>query len=193
MICGVGLLSFGVGNAACASHPLSSDPTTDRVISISEVRSHNSGSSCWVVHDGIVYDVTDFIYHHPGGSEAILSAAGQNLEPFWEKFLVHSRRSLSLDTLHKYRIGRLSSDDALKCSIALHSSDRDHRNYSAITNRANAEWRGVKRTAFKSLSRMIASTLPVAVSGVGDAAPILPSDPDSPKPRVAIIGGGKFA
>jgi L-lactate dehydrogenase (cytochrome) len=40
------------------------------------VSKHNSAESCWVILYGHVYDVTDFISEHPGGSKIILQLAG---------------------------------------------------------------------------------------------------------------------
>ncbi|KAF2092878.1 hypothetical protein NA57DRAFT_81810 [Rhizodiscina lignyota] len=39
---------------------------------------HNSPDSCWVILYGAVYDVTDFLSSHPGGSKIILQLAGQD-------------------------------------------------------------------------------------------------------------------
>eukprot|EP00928_Gymnodinium_smaydae_P074690 TRINITY_DN57715_c0_g1_i1.p1 TRINITY_DN57715_c0_g1~~TRINITY_DN57715_c0_g1_i1.p1 ORF type:complete len:137 (+),score=23.43 TRINITY_DN57715_c0_g1_i1:57-413(+) len=43
-------------------------------ISAAEVQQHRSKDSFWVVADGHVVDVTDFIEQHPGGIEKIMSA-----------------------------------------------------------------------------------------------------------------------
>lgn len=40
-----------------------------------EVQKHNSSSDCWTIISGKVYNLTDFIARHPGGSE-ILRACG---------------------------------------------------------------------------------------------------------------------
>jgi hypothetical protein len=37
----------------------------------------------WMTYGGCVYDVTDFIANHPGGSQKILLAAGGPIEPHW--------------------------------------------------------------------------------------------------------------
>ena len=37
----------------------------------------------WMTYGGCVYDVTDFIENHPGGSHKILLAAGGPIEPHW--------------------------------------------------------------------------------------------------------------
>ena len=43
---------------------------------ITQVAANNGRSSCWSVIDGSVYDLTDWISSHPGGSSAILSLCG---------------------------------------------------------------------------------------------------------------------
>ncbi|CAI6332586.1 unnamed protein product [Periconia digitata] len=40
------------------------------------VAEHNSKSSCWIVLDSNVYDVTSFLQKHPGGAAIILKQAG---------------------------------------------------------------------------------------------------------------------
>merc|ERR1719158_345227 len=43
-----------------------------------EVATHNSKSSCWVILNDRVLDVTDFLKDHPGGELAILTFAGKD-------------------------------------------------------------------------------------------------------------------
>ncbi|KAK4034058.1 cytochrome b5-like protein [Parachaetomium inaequale] len=49
-----------------------------KVFSAEEVAKHTSADSCWVVLHGNVYDVTDFLPEHPGGSRIILQLAGRD-------------------------------------------------------------------------------------------------------------------
>lgn len=48
------------------------------VYSSDQVAQHNGddGTRIWMTYGGVVYDVTDFIPNHPGGSEQILKASG---------------------------------------------------------------------------------------------------------------------
>ena len=41
-----------------------------------QVRRHNSSNSAWIVSGNNVYDVTDYVKYHPGGTESILKRAG---------------------------------------------------------------------------------------------------------------------
>jgi L-lactate dehydrogenase (cytochrome) len=44
-----------------------------------EVAKHNTRESCWVIIEGQVYDVTDFLEEHPGGASIILRYGGKVL------------------------------------------------------------------------------------------------------------------
>jgi hypothetical protein len=43
----------------------------------------NPNKRIWMSYGGMVYDVTEFIANHPGGSEKILMGAGGAIEPYW--------------------------------------------------------------------------------------------------------------
>ncbi|EEQ90602.1 L-lactate dehydrogenase (cytochrome), variant 2 [Blastomyces dermatitidis ER-3] len=51
---------------------------TKKILDAPEVAKHNSPDSCWVVLYGKVYDVTEFLPHHPGGAQIILQLAGKD-------------------------------------------------------------------------------------------------------------------
>jgi predicted heme/steroid binding protein len=46
--------------------------------SLADVAKHNKPEDCWVVVNGEVLDVTDFLADHPGGKKAILIYAGRD-------------------------------------------------------------------------------------------------------------------
>lgn len=63
-----------------------------------------------------VYDITDWIESHPGGS-VILRAAGGALEPYWSVFSFHTRPDI-LEMLDEFQIGEVRTASALEVSNA---------------------------------------------------------------------------
>lgn len=51
------LISFGVKTCYVMS---------SRLLELSEIASHNTSQSCWIIIDYNVYDVTSFLEQHPG-------------------------------------------------------------------------------------------------------------------------------
>jgi cytochrome b involved in lipid metabolism len=43
-----------------------------------EVAKHNNANDCWMIINGGVYDLTNFLYLHSGGSQFILQYCGQD-------------------------------------------------------------------------------------------------------------------
>jgi len=52
--------------------------TGKKVYTWEEIRKHNKDTDCWVVVNGQVLDVTDFMQDHPGGKMAIMTFAGKD-------------------------------------------------------------------------------------------------------------------
>lgn len=44
----------------------------------SEVAKHNNANDCWIIVDGKVYDITDYVYDHPGGESILTNAGGDS-------------------------------------------------------------------------------------------------------------------
>jgi len=69
------------------------------------------GAPVWMSYGGVVYDVTNFIYNHPGGSERILLAAGGAVEPYWHLYRQHFASDLPMRLMEDLAIGKLDEDD----------------------------------------------------------------------------------
>ncbi|EAW10167.1 FMN-dependent alpha-hydroxy acid dehydrogenase [Aspergillus clavatus NRRL 1] len=50
----------------------------DKLLSVEEVSKHKTPEDCWIVVNGQVWDVTDFVEEHPGGPTIILKYAGRD-------------------------------------------------------------------------------------------------------------------
>lgn len=62
-------------------------PSVSEGVPLSEVMKHKTKNDCWVVINGQVYDLSNFIGFHPGGPNPILSFAGRDASKAWN--LVH--------------------------------------------------------------------------------------------------------
>lgn len=50
------------------------------MISAVDLALHNTAADCWIAYEGNVYDVTDWLTKHPGGSAAIAQYCGTSDE-----------------------------------------------------------------------------------------------------------------
>lgn len=67
-----------------------------------EVAQHNKVDDCWLIADGVVYDVTSFLAEHPAGVAAIMRHAGKESS---EDFQFHSQNAQRL--WREYKVGTL--------------------------------------------------------------------------------------
>ncbi|KAK4331745.1 Cytochrome b5-like heme/steroid binding domain-containing protein [Rhodotorula toruloides] len=89
---------------------LLSSNTMSKVITAEEVAKHNTAESAWVIIEGGVYDVTDFLEDHPGGKKVLLKGCGQDSTEKFHSF--HSRKVLD-KTAKPYLIGKVGEASKL--------------------------------------------------------------------------------
>eukprot|EP00890_Picochlorum_soloecismus_P002246 jgi/Picsp_1/3021/NSC_01243-R1_cyt-b5-pb len=70
----------------------------------SEVATHNTEKSAWIIYKKKIYDVTKFLPEHPGGSSAILRYAGKDATRIFDAYHGKSEKKM----LAKYRVGKLT-------------------------------------------------------------------------------------
>jgi nitrate reductase (NAD(P)H) len=76
-----------------------------RIITEEELSKHNKDGDTWFAIHGHVYDASEYLKEHPGGSDSIISASGEDAS---EDFLaIHSDVAKSM--LIKYHIGILQT------------------------------------------------------------------------------------
>jgi hypothetical protein len=84
-------------------------PTPTPVVTgytMAQVRANNTAKSCWTAIDGYVYNLTNWISAHPGGSGAIMFLCGTDgTNAFKAQHENQSRPAIRLDS---YRIGPLN-------------------------------------------------------------------------------------
>jgi sulfite oxidase len=94
-----------------------------------QVAQHNgqdsSSGEIWMTYGGIVYNVTDFIPNHPGGSEKIIQAAGSAIEPYWHLYRQHFASDLPLKLMEHMVIGRLAEEDQAMIDEGLEALSQD--------------------------------------------------------------------
>jgi isopentenyl diphosphate isomerase/L-lactate dehydrogenase-like FMN-dependent dehydrogenase len=79
-----------------------------KVFTAAEVAKHNTTDSCWVVLYGNVYDVTEFLPSHPGGSKIILSLAGKDATDEYDP--VHPPGTLEEHLKPEAKLGQIDPD-----------------------------------------------------------------------------------
>ena len=79
---------------------------SDKTLTMLEVATHNSESSCWSVIDNHIYDLTRWIPQHPSGGQAILGLCGKDgTNAFHGQ---HGEAKRQADILASMKIGELS-------------------------------------------------------------------------------------
>lgn len=78
-------------------------------LTLAEVESHNSSKSCYVTIGRNVYDVTDFLDSHPGGSDLVLDYAGKDIKAILEDEDSHTHSEAAYEVLEDSHVGFLES------------------------------------------------------------------------------------
>ncbi|BBN00675.1 4-hydroxysphinganine ceramide fatty acyl 2-hydroxylase [Marchantia polymorpha subsp. ruderalis] len=84
-----------------------------KVVTLEEVRNHRTPADAWIVVDGEVYDITDFLANHPGGSELIMEhLEDDNVHDIMQgtdKASDHSHSKSAYEMLEQFHVGSLPS------------------------------------------------------------------------------------
>ena len=97
----IGATSFVIAPAATAT------PNTTKPITLAQVKKNNKSTSCWTIVNRKVYNVTEWINQHPGGSARILSLCGKDGTAMFSG--QHSGQSGPGNVLASYQIGVLKA------------------------------------------------------------------------------------
>jgi isopentenyl diphosphate isomerase/L-lactate dehydrogenase-like FMN-dependent dehydrogenase len=80
------------------------------------VSKHNTPESCWVVLYGNVYDVTEFLPSHPGGSKIILQLAGRDATEEYDP--IHPPGILEENLKPEAKLGKIDPDTIVNTESA---------------------------------------------------------------------------
>jgi len=75
---------------------------------LSEISKHNTKSDCWIAINQTVYNVTDYLDHHPGGASIIVECSGKDATKEFNQ-VGHSRNATKI--LAKYEVGQLAKPE----------------------------------------------------------------------------------
>lgn len=75
-----------------------------QIVTLEEVKKHNTRNSVWFVIHNKVYDVTKFMDEHPGGEEVLLEQAGKNASEIFEDV---SHSADAKDLMKNFLVGEL--------------------------------------------------------------------------------------
>jgi nitrate reductase (NAD(P)H) len=75
---------------------------------LSEILAHNTKSDCWIAINQTVYNVTDYLDHHPGGASIIVGCSGKDATKEFNQ-VGHSRNATKI--LAKYEVGQLAKPE----------------------------------------------------------------------------------
>ncbi|KAJ3530189.1 hypothetical protein NM688_g7746 [Phlebia brevispora] len=89
---------------------------------LQEVAQHNSPKSCWVIIKNQVYDVTDFLPEHPGGSKIILKYAGRDATDAFEP--IHPPDALERYLPQSKHLGAVDSAAASQLQTARETKEK---------------------------------------------------------------------
>lgn len=134
----------------------------ERKYTLKEVQQHCSLDDCWMVIFDKVYDITDFVFEHPGGDFILLEYAGRDAT---HPFLSSRHGSSAYKMLDKYWIGILVDEE-------LYYSN--HSSYCSVYS--NLSWRstldqvssGESDTSGDSSNKADSATLKAAADAQGD-------------------------
>ncbi len=106
--------SSAVANGNGTTNNTTNNLTQRRTVKLftqEQVAKHNTLKSVWVVRNGKVYDVTEFVPDHPGGDDLVMRYAGKDMGDVMDDPVEHSHSESAFELLDEHLIGKLASTD----------------------------------------------------------------------------------
>ncbi|KAG6902769.1 hypothetical protein C0995_011917 [Termitomyces sp. Mi166 len=105
------------------------------LISTSTVAQHASRGSCWIIVHSKVYDVTEFLDEHPGGSKIILKYAGKDATEAYEP--IHPPDAITTNLPIEKHIGTI--DLATVAKVVATATEGDKRRQALLDSRPSLD------------------------------------------------------
>ncbi|EIM85014.1 uncharacterized protein STEHIDRAFT_81830 [Stereum hirsutum FP-91666 SS1] len=99
------------------------------------VAEHNTRESCWIIVHGNVYDVTEFLPEHPGGSKIILKYAGKDATQEYDP--IHPPNAITDNLPPEKHLGAVDMGTVQKVKVSI--SDEDKRRKDLFNSRPPLE------------------------------------------------------
>jgi L-lactate dehydrogenase (cytochrome) len=103
----------------------------EKTISGKEVAQHNTRQSCWIIVHGNVYDVTEFLDDHPGGSKIILKYAGKDATQEYDP--IHPPDAITTNLPQEKHLGPVDPNTGEK--VELVTSNQEKARLERFSNR----------------------------------------------------------
>ncbi|CAK7240715.1 MAG: hypothetical protein STHCBS139747_002162 [Sporothrix thermara] len=75
------------------------------LLTVDEIAAHNRREDLWIVVDNVVYDLTEFADHHPGGIDVLLRFAGRDASRVYSR--IHAPSLIAAELRPEKHVGRL--------------------------------------------------------------------------------------
>ncbi|KAF8629566.1 hypothetical protein AX15_003379 [Amanita polypyramis BW_CC] len=93
-----------------------------KLVSGEDIAKHNTRQSCWIIVHGKVYDVTEFLDDHPGGSKIILKYAGKDATQEYEP--IHPRDAITNNLPPEKHLGAIDPSTVKKVEVVVTDQER---------------------------------------------------------------------
>ncbi|QKF93574.1 cytochrome b5-like protein [Fadolivirus algeromassiliense] len=74
---------------------------------LDEIATHNTEKSLWLIVNDYIYDVTEFINHHPGGAKPFLNGAGKDVTTYFNNVKKHGKSETLPDFMKTLCVGKV--------------------------------------------------------------------------------------
>ncbi|KAM5543001.1 hypothetical protein V8D89_003385 [Ganoderma adspersum] len=120
------------------------------MISGKEVATHNTRESCWIIVHGKVYDVTDFLDDHPGGSRIILKYAGKDATAEYDP--IHPPDAITTHLPPEKHLGAVDPGTVTKVEVEV--TDAEKQRLERVANRPSLS-EILNLHDFEAIARMV--------------------------------------